>query len=406
MTAPIRVLIAEDEGEVRDALARLIASDSSLELTEAVADAAQAIASAARRAPAVALLDVRMPGGGAAATRGIKDASPATRVLALSGFRDRAMVLEMLEAGADGYLVKGDAIETIIAAIKRAASGQGCLSTEVTADVIQELATQLHARLRDENHTRRCEERVRNALAPGVLSVVFQPICTLGGEIVGAEALARFACEPLRGPDLWFAEAAHVGLQLELEIAAVRAALAALTSLPEHLYLTINVSPTTVATTALRKLLEREDAARVVVEITEHARIDDYDELGESLATLRAFGARVAVDDAGAGFASLRHILRLAPEFIKLDRTLIDGIEADGSRQALAVGLISFAESIGAEIIAEGIERVEEVEKLMELGVCFGQGYFFARPAPLPLALVAPTALAHRPEAERRRNAA
>jgi EAL domain-containing protein (putative c-di-GMP-specific phosphodiesterase class I) len=93
----------------------------------------------------------------------------------------------------------------------------------------------------------------------------------------------------------------------------------------------------------------------------------------------------LAVDDAGAGFASLRHILRLAPHFIKLDRTLIDGIEADRSRQALAAGLISFAHKIEATIIAEGIERSEEVDALRELGVDYGQGFFLARPAPLPL---------------------
>ena len=97
---------------------------------------------------------------------------------------------------------------------------------------------------------------------------------------------------------------------------------------------------------------------------------------------------RVAIDDAGAGFASLRHILRLEPEFIKLDRTLIDGIESDRSRQALAAGLISFAEGIDSTIVAEGIERPAEVEKLAELGVRYGQGYFFARPAPLPLPLL------------------
>ena len=99
----------------------------------------------------------------------------------------------------------------------------------------------------------------------------------------------------------------------------------------------------------------------MVVEITEHARIDDYEALREALEALRDFGTRVAIDDAGAGFASLRHILRLEPEFIKLDRTLIDGIESDRSRQALAAGLISFAERIGATIVAEGIERPAEV---------------------------------------------
>jgi EAL domain-containing protein (putative c-di-GMP-specific phosphodiesterase class I)/CheY-like chemotaxis protein len=389
MTAsgPIRVLIAEDETEVREALASLIGSEPALELTDAVADAEGAIEAATRHRPAVALLDVRMPGGGAMAARGIKHGSPGTSVLALSGSHDRAMVLEMLEAGADGYLVKGDAPDAIIAAIKRAATGQGSLSSEVTGDVIQELAAQLHTRWRSEEHSRSSEERVRQALEEDVLRMVFQPICTLAGETTGAEALARFECEPLRTPDLWFAEAAEVGLLLELEILAVRKALEALPSLPEPLYLSVNVSPTTLTSTALRQVLEQTDGSRVVVEVTEHAPIDDYESLREALATLRAFGVRVAVDDAGAGFASLRHILRLEPEFIKLDRALIDGIEVDRSRQALAAGLISFAQKIDAVIIAEGIERAPEVEMLVELGVPLGQGYLFARPAPLPVPL-------------------
>ena len=186
----------------------------------------------------------------------------------------------------------------------------------------------------------------------------------------------------------WFAEADEVGLLRELELAAVRAALAALPALPDHVYLSVNVSPGTLATPGFLRLIAASDGARVVVEITEHARIHDYESLQESLVAVRELGARVAIDDAGAGFASLRHILRLEPEFIKLDRTLIDGIEGDRSRQALAAGLISFAEKIDATIVAEGIERPAEVDALTELGVRYGQGFFFARPAPLPLPLL------------------
>jgi EAL domain-containing protein (putative c-di-GMP-specific phosphodiesterase class I) len=186
----------------------------------------------------------------------------------------------------------------------------------------------------------------------------------------------------------WFAEADEVGLLHELERVAVRAALAALPALPDHVFLSVNVSPATLATQGFLGLIAASDGARVVGEITEHARIDDYERLREALGAIRALGVRVAIDDAGAGFASLRHILRLEPEFIKLDRTLIDGIESDRSRQALAAGLISFAEKIDATIVAEGIERPAEVEALADLGVRYGQGYFFARPAPLPLPLL------------------
>jgi EAL domain-containing protein (putative c-di-GMP-specific phosphodiesterase class I) len=385
---PIRVLIAEDDQQVRQALADMINMETAMEVVAAVGDAAGAIAAAEACRPTVALVDVRMPGGGPAAARGIKDCSPGTCVLALSAFSNRARVLEMLEAGADGYLVKGTSVQSILDAITSAASGRGSLSVEVTAEVIAELAEELHVRRASEEHVRDRDDRVRHALwDEGSLRMVFQPICTLGGDTIGVEALARFACEPLQGPDRWFADAVEAGLQQELEVTAARKALSALPVLAPGLYLAINVSPATLATPAFRRVIEEVDGTRVVVEITEHARIDDYESLRESLTVLRALGIRIAIDDAGAGFSSLRHILQLAPEFIKLDRALIDHIDADRSLQALAAGLISFAGQIGATIIAEGIERREEVEKLEELGVTFGQGYYFAQPGPLPAPL-------------------
>jgi EAL domain-containing protein (putative c-di-GMP-specific phosphodiesterase class I)/DNA-binding NarL/FixJ family response regulator len=392
----IRVLIAEEDDIARDELATLVRAQSSLELADAVSDAAQAILVSMREKPAVAVLDVRIPGGGASAARGIKRCSPKTRVLALSAEDDRATVLEMLEAGADGFLVKGSSIDTIVTSIERAARGQGSLSVEVTGGVIEELAGLLHARRRGEERSQRREDRIRRALDDDVLHTVFQPICTLAGSTIGAEALTRFRGPPSRGPLRWFAEADEVGLLRELELAAVRTALAALPELPEHVFLSVNISPATVATPGFLRLIAGSDGARVVVEITEHARINDYDRLREALDGIREVGARVAIDDAGAGFASLRHILRLEPEFIKLDRTLIDGIESDRSRQALAAGLISFAEKIDATIVAEGIERPGEVEALAELGVLYGQGYFFARPGPLPLPLLVGATAAER----------
>ena len=122
------MLIAESDDVARDELASLVRSEPSLELADAVTDASQAILVSMREKPAVAVLGVRIPGGGASAARGIKRCSPKTRVLALSAQDDRETVMEMLEAGADGYLVKGSSIETIVTSIERAARGQGSLS--------------------------------------------------------------------------------------------------------------------------------------------------------------------------------------------------------------------------------------------------------------------------------------
>jgi EAL domain-containing protein (putative c-di-GMP-specific phosphodiesterase class I) len=286
-----------------------------------------------------------------------------------------------------GYLVKGGSVDGILESIERAAGGQASLSVEVTGDVIDELVEQRALGQRDEERRRRRRERIEHVLEQeDALSMVFQPIYALMDDrIVGAEALARFSGPPRRGPDRWFAEATEVGLRLELELAAVDRALMALPDLPTTAFLAVNASPATAASRAFLKLLTAAGAERIVVEITEHAPIEDYDELNDALSKLRALGVQLAIDDAGAGFASLRHILQLAPDFIKLDRTLIEGIASDRSRQALAVGLISFAEKARATIVAEGIECEEEVAALLTLGVGCGQGYFLARPGPLPL---------------------
>lgn len=383
----IRVLVAEDDPTVRDALEALLRSERSLELAASVGDAPSAVAAAMRDQPDVALVDVRMPGGGASAARGITSCAPGTRVLAFTAHDDRETVLEMLEAGAIGYLLKGDSIDEIAEAIRRAADGQAPLSAEVAGDVIDELLGQISVDRQAATRARRREKRIRRMIdEDDRLSIVFQPICSLSGRTVGAEALARFHGPPKRAPDRWLAEAGTVGLRIELELEAAKRALSALPSLPPDIYLSVNLSPETLRSASFRKLLlENADPARIVVEVTEHARIDDYERLNVAFDRLREVGVRLAVDDAGAGFASLRHILRLAPHFIKLDRTLIDGIQADRSRQALAAGLISFADKIEATIIAEGIERSVEVDALRELGVDYGQGFFIAKPAPLPL---------------------
>lgn len=384
----IRVLVAEDDAGVRAALVGLIQVEPSFELVGEVSSASDAVEVAAKQQPDVAVIDVRMPGGGGAtAARGIKRKSPETRMLAFSAADDRETVLEMLEAGVVGYLVKGSSIESIVESIEQAAEGQGSLSVEVTGDVIEALVGQLSVRRRTEDRRRARENRVRRAIEDAdALGMVFQPICDLATrEPLGAEALARFHIAPARGPERWFAEASEVGLRRELELAALRAALSSLSQLPKGVYLSVNISPVTLRSAPVRKALGAVDAARVVVEVTEHTPVEDYDALNDALARVRALGVRLAIDDAGAGFASLRHILRLAPDFVKLDRTLIDGIERDRSHQALAAGLISFATKIDATIVAEGIERPAQLRALRDLGVTCGQGFLLARPAPLPL---------------------
>ncbi len=384
----IRVAIADDDSAVRGALAALISDEPVFELVGAAADTAEAIELAASARPDVFLVDVRMPhGGGVAASLGIRRWSPATKIIAISAQSDRSNVVEMLEAGAGGYLVKGGSAQEIVEAIKRARDGKGSLSVEVTSSIVDELVDQLGLRSRVRTKRLLLEGRIRHALDnPEAFTMAFQPIARLSDRsFVGAEALARFAGPPMLSPSQWFSDAGVVGLRLELELSAVRKAVEALPDLPANVSLSFNVSPTTLTRDAFHELVARADARRLVAEITEHAPIHDYDQVNVAVDRLRSHGMRLAVDDTGAGFASLRHILRLNPDWIKLDRTLVRNIDRDSSKQALAAGLISFAAKSGSEIIAEGIERASEAQALVQLGVSFGQGYYLCRPGPLPL---------------------
>jgi EAL domain-containing protein (putative c-di-GMP-specific phosphodiesterase class I)/AmiR/NasT family two-component response regulator len=383
----IRVLVADDDPVLRDALEALIGSDESMELVGAAQNASEAVEMAVRHRPDVAVLDVRMPdGGGPKAAVEIRELSPSTRVLAFSAFEDRSTVIDMLRSGAVGYLLKGTRPQDILEGIRRSFLGESTLSTEITSDVVDELATQLTRDAREAERLAHQADRIRAVLAGDGLIMAFQPIVDLrGGQISGMEALSRFAAEPKRGPDVWFAEAAEVGLQAELDMTAARAALAELDRLPHGAYLSVNLSPETVLSSSFEEMLREVHPERIVVEVTEHARVEDYEALADAFRGLRDGGGRLAIDDAGAGFASLRHILRLAPDIIKLDISLTRGIDADEASQALADALVTFASRIGATIVAEGIETPEELAALRELGVSHGQGYHLARPGPLPV---------------------
>lgn len=227
--------------------------------------------------------------------------------------------------------------------------------------------------------------RIARVISGRGLGMVLQPIVRLATmRPVGAEALARFDVPPVR-PDVWFAEAMHLGLEVPLEMAAVHAALSLLDTLPASVYLSVNVSPATLCSSDLDAALAGVDARRVVLELTEHTSVAEYDRLRASVDRLRGRGARFAVDDAGAGFASFRHILSLRPDIIKFDRHMVRQLDADPARQALVGALVAFAGQVDACLVAEGVEEPGQLDVLMRLGVECGQGFLLARPAPLPL---------------------
>lgn len=206
-------------------------------------------------------------------------------------------------------------------------------------------------------------------------------------QAVGFECLTRFSGVPSRPPNEWFDEAAEVGLGTALELAAIRAALDALGSLPEHLHLAMNASVETVMIREFSDLMNELPSGQIVIEITEHTDVKNYEDLVRALQPLRQRGIKLAIDDAGAGYSSLRHILHLRPDYIKLDMDLIRHIDIDPARRALATALIGFARDTGSIIIAEGVETASEFATLQSLGVEQVQGYFLGRPMPLEGAL-------------------
>ncbi|HEX7472940.1 MAG TPA: EAL domain-containing protein [Candidatus Limnocylindrales bacterium] len=253
----------------------------------------------------------------------------------------------------------------------------------------------------ERTEVRRGADHIRAIIGGAAFAPVFQPIVDLARDtVLGYEALTRFTDG--MSPDARFGEAFAVGLGTELEVATLGAALDAADGLPAGAWLNVNVSPALlVAGKPLRKLMRGRER-HLVLEVTEHVPITDYGAFRSALAALGP-NVRLAVDDAGAGFASLRHILELRPAFVKLDRWLVAGLESDAARRAMIVGLQHFARATGCRLIAEGIETEAELKALRSLGIRLGQGYLLGRPMPAEELRVARPP-DRRPENARRRS--
>lgn len=224
-------------------------------------------------------------------------------------------------------------------------------------------------------------DRLQPLMADGGPLVVLQPIIDLvTGVRVGAEALSRFPPVWGKAPDVCFEEAHSVGLGDELELQALAAAASHLDLVPG--YVAMNISPGTMLTPEAPALLDRLPLDRVLLELSEHDQVADYDVLMAVLAPLRARGMRLAIDDVGAGFSSLRHIVLTAPDVIKLDRSMIDGVSTDPVLTTLVRSLVAFGHDCRSQVVAEGVETEQDADALRALGVDYGQGWHFGRPAP------------------------
>jgi EAL domain-containing protein (putative c-di-GMP-specific phosphodiesterase class I)/CheY-like chemotaxis protein len=315
------------------------------------------------------LLDSRLPDGrGVDLLRRVRDdaGGETLPVIVVTGDDSVAAEIEGLEAGATDYLYKPVTPEALVARVAThlrdraawlarldavAAGRGGAPDSGVIAGVI----------------------------AQGSFRPVFQPIVDLvDGGLRGYEALTRF--DDAAPPDVRFREALAVGLGPDLELATLARALESATDLPDGAFVSLNVTPGLLhpGGERLQEVL-RSATCPVVLEITEREVIDDYGAIRSVVSALEPT-VRLSIDDAGAGFASMRHVVMLEPNFVKLDRTWVTGIEGEPTKQAMVAGLVHFASSTGCHLIAEGIETESERSTLIDLGVGLGQGYLLGRP--------------------------
>jgi len=228
---------------------------------------------------------------------------------------------------------------------------------------------------------------VREVLAePGLLTARYQPIVSLEtGRIVGYEALARVASDLDHAPVALLRRAHAMGLGPELETLAIRRALdtAIAERLPADVFLSVNVSPLVLNHPMLWEALRTRDLSRLVIELTEDDAVDDYRALRRAMRRYTARGARFAIDDAGAGFASMRHVTELWPAYLKLDAMLTHRLGRDERRQALVRALAMLAHDLEATLVIEGVERATDLAHLARTGLpLLVQGYAIARPGP------------------------
>ena len=213
------------------------------------------------------------------------------------------------------------------------------------------------------------------------LRMAYQPIVDLAtGDLLAVEALARFDTTPARPPNLWFAEALQLEMAIDLEVAAIRLALDDLDRLPSGVRLSVNTSIGTLLSGALHEALPASVCDRLLIEITETAVVPSYATVIEAFAALRERGARLAVDDLGAGFAGLSHLAGLRPDVVKIDRGIVRFVGEDTHHDALVAALVDVGRSTGATVVGEGIETPEQLERLARAGVRQGQGYLIAAP--------------------------
>lgn len=241
----------------------------------------------------------------------------------------------------------------------------------------------------DEYSADRLRLSLRASLEPAVLEVlqkmsapqiVLQPIVHLEGRtVIGYEALARFGA----GSDTAdaFRHAAERGMQVDLEVTALIAALARLSDLPAGVFLGVNLSSEALLDARVAEILRDADKSRLVIELTQQAQISDVAQIKQRFRELQAEGAVFCLDGAGVGFLTGARVLELGPEMVKISRSIIDGCVDDPGKQATIREMVSVSRRIGAVSVAIGVEEIAERDLLLGFGLDAVQGHLFGEPS-------------------------
>jgi EAL domain-containing protein (putative c-di-GMP-specific phosphodiesterase class I) len=283
--------------------------------------------------------------------------------------------------------VKGSPAQDLLDGLRRCAEGATALSEGLSDHLIAEMGEQGRADEVSVAAARARYDRLSQLLQPGCSRATYQPVVHLRtGVVKGYEALTDFSRDLGSTTEDIFREAHQVGLGVDLELHTARLAVAGfqveLARSPST-YIAVNASPGLLYRPALLEVLSDLPADRVIVEITEQRQFDSYDQLRETVCLVHERGLRVAVDDMGSGFAGLQRLVDIRPEIVKLDRALTSEIDTDPPRRALVAAMRHFADDMGITVIAEGIEREEQLVVLQDIGIDCGQGYLLGRPAPM-----------------------
>ena len=383
-----RVIVIDDEPANLSLLTQLLRRKG-LRNVHGLSDSNAALAYIADNDPELVLLDLHMPGvDGYELLAALRERAGGSYlpVLVLTADTTHQAINRALDLGARDFVTKPFDIDEVTLRVRN------LLETKELHTTLRHHNITLRRQIGDFERAAESEHEVRQGVLDRITAVlesrdvrmVFQPIVQMPGDrVVGCEALARFASTPQQGPDRWFADAERVGLGTQLELLAVAKALARLRDLPAEMFMAVNVSPPTALARELQDLLDHVDGERVVLELTEHVPVEDYEAVSAGLAELRRRGIRLASDDTGAGYAGFRHLLGLSPDIIKLDISISRDIDQDPVRRALAGALVAFANDVHAQVIAEGVENPREMKTLETLNVPWLQGFHLGRPGDL-----------------------